>query len=158
MAANTSMIFSKNPHVGTVTIPQTNAVARSSGTSSGTGAEIMYCVFNAGAAGSFVKKLRFVITSDSASTLSTATVLRIFTTSVSQTEGAASGATTNSNTHLWGEVNVPAITADAPTTATNSYDVVFNDAIQIGMAILVCQHVAQSGAVNWEATCFGGDY
>jgi hypothetical protein len=159
MSANTNPIWSKIPHVGTVLIPQANAVVKSDGTSAGTGADIMYCVFKAEATnGSYVKKIRFMPTSATASTATTPTVLRVFVTTASQTEGAASGATTNANTTLLGEISTPAITADAPTAAVTPFELSIDDAIAPGQSILVCQHVAMASACFWKAIVFGGDY
>lgn len=159
MPPNTNPIFSLTPHVGRVTIPQTNAVAKSTGTSSGAGVELLYCVFEPGANGSWLSKIRFNLASDTASTASTATCLRVFLTTVAaQTEGSASGETTNTDTHLLVEIAVPSLTGDVTNAALNPYDVPLNIAIPAGTSVLVCQHVAQANACNWEAIMFGGDY
>ena len=158
MAANTTPIFSVTPHVGQVTIPQTNAVAISDGTSTGVTTQAMYCAFKAGANGSYLNKIRFGITSATAATASTASCLRVFLSTVTATEGAVVGATTQANTALWQEIAVPAITADATTAATIYYEVVFNFPIPTGTSVLVCQHVAMASAVFWKAVVLGGDY
>lgn len=158
MAANTTPIFSGTPHVGHVTIPQTNAVTTSDGTITGVTVVAAYCAFKAGANGSYLNKLRFMITSATAATASTASVLRVYLSTVTAVEGAVVGATTQANTALIAEVAVPAITCDATTAATNPYEVPLNLPIPTGSSVLVCQHVAMSNAVFWKAVVFGGDY
>lgn len=158
MAANKSPIFSATPHVGSVIIPQADAVAKSTGTSSAESPEIMYCVFKAGLNGSYLSKVRFMVCSDTADTASTATCLRVFLSTAAQTEGSASGATTSTNTSLVAEIAVPAITSDRTATAVTPFEVVLGFPIPAGMSVLVCQHVAMANACNWRAVCVGGDY
>ena len=99
-APNFNPIFTLTPHVGRCAIPQATAVPASDGASSGSAALIMYCAFKPGSQGSYVSRLRFLPTATTVGLYSTATVLRVFLSSVTTTEGAAAGATTLANTHL----------------------------------------------------------
>jgi hypothetical protein len=153
MPANTSPIWSLTPNVGRVGIPTTNAQVKSDGTSAGSGTDLMYKVFTAGANGSYLDRVRFSSVANSASTTGVATTLRVYISTVS-----APGATTNSDTFLLGEVSVPAISSSHSTNATNYYDCIIECAIPSGCYIHVSQHVAQTTNQRWNAVAFGGDY
>lgn len=159
MPANTLPIYTKTPHVSAALIPAATAVAKSDGASTGAGNENLYIVFKAGANGSFIQKIRFMVGYTTAATASTATTMRVFLSTVmSNAEGAAAGTTTNANTHLVYEVVLPATTADQSATATAFFDVPLNMPIPSGMGVVVGQHVAQANSVTWKATAIGGDY
>jgi hypothetical protein len=153
MAQNTSPIFTLVPNVGSILIATTNAQVKSDGTSAGSGADLMYKVFTAGANGSFVDKIRFFSVASAAATTGVATTLRAYLSSVS-----APGATTNANTFLLGEVSVPAVNSSNSTNATNYYEIVLGIAIPTGQFVHVSQHVAQTTNQAWVAIAFGGDY
>lgn len=153
MAANTSPIFTLTPNIGEVKIPTTNAQVKSDGTSAGSGTDMMYLVFTPGSNGSFVDCIRFYSVASAAATTGVATTLRAYLSSVS-----SPGATTSSNTHLLGEVSVPAISSSHSTNATNYYEIVVGKPIPSGSYILVSQHVAQTTNQQWQAMVFGGDY
>jgi hypothetical protein len=158
MAANTAPIYSKNPRLGKVIIPQTTAVPKSDGSSLATGVELMYCAFKGDTEGNYLSRIRFTLGSATASTLSTATTLRIFITSVAQTEGSASPATAITDTILFQELAVAAVTCDVPTAGVNFFEIYFEFGIEYGQSILVTQHVAMANACNWGAIVFGGKY
>ncbi len=158
MAANTEFIVPKTPHVGIVKIPTTNAQVKSDGTAAGSGTDRMYSVFASGADGSFVQRIRFNTVASAANTTGVPTTLRIYLSTVSTSEGSATGATATTDTQLLAEISVPAIASSHSTNATNYYDVPLNIALPSGRWIFVSQHVAQTTNQQWQATAFGGDY
>jgi hypothetical protein len=159
MSANfNQFLVPKTPHIGSVKLGTTSAQVKSDGTSAGTGTDLMYCVFAPGADGSFVQRIRFQSVANAAATTGVATVLRIYKSTVSGTEGSAVGATTSSNTFLIAEISVPAISSSHSTTATNFFEVSINTAFPSGTYIHVSQHVAQTTNQQWQAQAFGGDY
>jgi len=153
MAANTQPIYTKTPNFGMVLIPTTNAQVKSDGTSAGTGTDMMYKVFTAGAEGSFLESIRFSCVAQAAAVTSVATTLRAYISTV-----ASPGATTNTDTSLLGEVSVPAQSASHSTNATNYYDLIIGKPIPAGHYVHVSQHVAQTANQAWQALAFGGDY
>lgn len=153
MPANTSPIWGLTPNVGRVGITTTNAQVKSDGTSAGSGADIMFKAFTAGANGSYVDRVRFFCVANAAATTSVATTLRVYLSTV-----AAPGATTSSDTFLLGEISVPAISASNSTNATNYYDVILEQVIPTGTYIHVSQHVAQTTNQRWNAIAYGSDY
>jgi hypothetical protein len=153
MATNFQPPFPLTPNVGSAVIPTANAQVKSTGTSAGTGADLMYKVFTAGANGSFVSFIRFYCVA-TALTTSVATCLRAYRSTV-----ASPGATAVTDTFLLGEVTAPAITtAGSTTTASTYFDIPVNAAIPTGQYIHVSQAVAQTTNQNWNVACFGGDY
>lgn len=153
MAANTSPIFSLTPNVGTVGITTTNAQVKSDGTSAGSGNDVMFKVFTAGANGSYLERIKFYSVASAAATTGVATTLRAYLSTVS-----SPGATTSSDTYLLGEVSVPAVNSSNSVNATSSYDIVLGIVIPTGKYIHVSQHVAQTTNQRWNALAIGGDY
>lgn len=153
MPANVNPIYTVTPNVGRVGITTTTAQVKSDGTSAGTGTDLVFKAFTAGANGSYVDTIRFFSVASAAATTGVATTLRAYLSTV-----AAPGATTNSDTFLIGEVSVPAIASSHSTNATNYYDIVVRFPIPTGTYIHVSQHVAQTTNQRWNAIVFGGDY
>ena len=153
MPANTSPIYTLTPNVGVGIITTTYAQVKSDGTSAASGADFMVLAFTAGANGSYVDTIRFYCCANAAATTSVATTLRAYLSTV-----AAPGATTQANTHLLGEVSVPAISASHSTIATNYYEIMVRYPIATGYYIHVSQHVAQTTNQVWKALVFGGNY
>jgi len=153
MPANTSPIYTLTPNVGPILIPTTNAQVKSDGTSAGSGTDLMYKAWTAGANGSFLDRIRFFPVANSAATNSIATVLRAYLSTVS-----SPGATTSSNTFLIGEVSVPIISASHSTNAVNYYEIIAGFAVPTGYYVHVSQHVAQTTNQSWLAMAMGGDY
>ena len=152
MAGNVQPLFTKTPNVGFASIPTANAQVKSDGTSAGTGADIMYLAFTAGGNGSFVSTVRFFSVATAVVT-GAPTVLRAYLSTV-----AAPGATTNANTHLIGEISVPAVPSANASNATSPYDIPVGFAIPNGLYIHVSQHAAQTANQNWACLVLGGDY
>lgn len=153
MPANTSPIFTLTPNVGQVKITTTYAQVKSDGTSAGTTTDFVVKAFTSGANGSYVDKIRFNVVASAAATTSVNTIVRAYLSTV-----ASPGATTSSDTHLLGEINIPATAASHSTTATQNWDLPINQAIPTGKYIHVSQHVAQTTNQQIQATVFGGDY
>lgn len=150
MPANTSPIFTLTPNVGKANITAANT------SSSGTGnitTPTIFVAFTAGANGSFVSRLRFNVVATTAGTATTATVGRVYLSTISS--GATTGGT---DTWLLGEVTLPSVTADSSSAPTNPIEVMLNFAIPSGSTILVSTHAAPAANTSVQATCFGGDY
>jgi hypothetical protein len=146
MPANTSPIFTLTPNVGVIGVTAANT--KSDGT--GTVATDIFKAFTAGTNGSMVYKVRFSPTASAAATATTATVGRVFYSTV------GSGAT--ANTWLLAEVTLPTVTADSSTAPTNSIEVALNIAIPTGSFIHVTNHAAPAASTLWQIEVFGGDY
>ena len=153
MPANTAPIFTLVPEVVSTKIPTANAQVRSDGVTAGTGADIVYLAFAAGADGSFVDRVRFQPVAAAAAVNTIATTLRAYLSTV-----AAPGATTAVNTNLLGEVSVPIVAAANSINATSWYELAVGFPIPAGTYIHVSQHVAQTANAFWQATVIGGDY
>ena len=151
MAAGTQPIFTGTPTIGLATwLPATTANTKSDGTGT-IGTDILK-VMTAGANGAFFNKLRFNPCSSVAATATTASVIRVFLSTVS------SGATTNANTLLLGELAAPSQTADQTTTATNYIEFPLGFAVPTGYYIHFSMHHSAAANTSWECTGYGGDY
>jgi hypothetical protein len=148
MPANTDPIFSKNARVASVLVTAANTSSQGGGT---IGTDI-FLVLQAGSTdGSFIRFVRAIPTATAATT-TTATVLRIFASSVT------SGATTSANTYLIAEYTLPAIAADNASTAVIFFDIPLNFAIPASWTILATNHAAPAANTAWRIIGIGGDY
>lgn len=148
MAANTDPIFTKAGVIGAVAVTAANTSSQGGGT---IGTDI-FLAFTADATnGSFVREVRFSLAESTIGTASTATVGRVFISSVT------SGTTTSSNTHLWQEV---ALISQAPSTTAASAPVVIplNIMLPASYTILVTNHAAPAANTHWKAIVIGGNY
>jgi uncharacterized protein with beta-barrel porin domain len=151
MAAGTTPIFTLVPEIGAnIWLPATTANTKSDGV--GTIGTDMLLLFTSGADGSFLNKIRFSPSASVAATATTASVIRVYLSTQS------SGATTNANTHLIGEIAAPSQTADQTTTATNYLELPLGFAIQTGYSVLFSMHHAAAANTSWKGVCFAGDY
>lgn len=148
MAANTSPIFSLTPQIGVGAATAANTV----GDGGGTIATDIFKVFTAGADGAWVSRIRFQAASSAAATNTTATVARVFVSSIT------SGATTNANTFLIAEVGLGVVAADHSTNATNPVDIQLNFALPASWTILITNHAAPAANTRWMATVYAGNY
>lgn len=148
MAANTNPIYSMQGNTGAVLITAANV--KNDGT--GTIATDIFKAFTAGAFGAFLQKVRVSLSASVAATATTATVFRVYLSSIT------AGATTNANTFLWAEVALPAQTADQTTTATNPVEVPLGFALPAGWTVLVSTHHAPAANTSVQAVVVGGDY
>lgn len=149
MAHNAVPAFTKNGSIGT---PLNITAANTSSQGGGTIATDIFLIFTADSSnGSLVEYVRFIPTA-TAPTTTTATVGRVFISS------QTSGATSVSNTHLIGEVVLPATAADNSTTAVNAVDLPLNIRLPAGYTLLVTCHAAPAANSAWKAIAVGGDY
>ena len=148
MAGNAIPQFCKNGVVGSVLSTAANTSSQGGGT---IGTDI-WKAFTADATnGSFVEFVRFIATA-TAPTSTTATVGRVFISSVT------SGATTSANTYLIAEMALPVTAADNATTAVNPLDIAINLRVPAGYTILMTTHAAPAANTAWRLDVIGGDY
>lgn len=152
MPSNTTPNFTLNGNV-TNSGPILNANVKSDGSGVITGGtQTLYIVLTPGANGSFVEYVRFLPTATTAGTTTTATVGRVFLSTVS------TGSPTSANTFLVGEIALPAISADSATAAVSWYDLPINLRLPAGTFLLVSNHAAPAANTAWIAFAVGGDY
>lgn len=102
--------------------------------------------------GSFVDKILWMPCATAAATSTTATTARVFLSSV------GSGATTDANTHLIGEISLPTQSADHSTNAVNPFPMPLGIQVPPGWFILVTNHIVPAANTFWKATVLGGDF
>lgn len=148
MAGNATPQFTKNGAISSVLV----TAANTSSAGGGTIATDIFLAFTANATnGSWVETVRCIAVATAPTTM-TATVMRVFISSVS------SGATTSANTFLLAEVTLPAIAADNAAAAVYPIDIPVGFRLPAGYAILVTNHAAPAANTNWRALVLGGDY
>jgi hypothetical protein len=156
MAANTSPIFSLTPLVQKSSITNSiTALTVSNGTAatgvSGTTGE-MVVVATGGTDGSYLQRLRLRWTASAAATATTATVVRLYVSTVS------SGATTSSNTYCIEEVTMAVQTAASSSTATFPIDIPLNFILPSGSYLLASVHQKPAASTEVCMTVYGGNY
>lgn len=148
MAGNAIPQFTKNGILGSVLV----TAANTSSAGGGTIATDIFRAFTADATnGSFIDYVRCIPVATT-STTTTATVGRIYASSVT------SGATTSANTLLLAEVSLPASAAANSSSAVNYIDIPLNFRLPAGWTILVTNQVAPAANSNWRFIVVGGDY
>jgi hypothetical protein len=149
MAANTSPIYSLTPNISG--IEPTAANTNSDGT--GTIGTNIFKAYTAGANGSYISVIRWSAVGTAAATSTTATVGRIFVSSIN------SGTTSpGNNTWLLAEYSLAVQSTDHSTNATFFIEVPINKALPGGWTILVTNHAAPAANTAWQAVVYGGDY
>lgn len=149
MAGNAIAQFTKNGFAPAVRVTAANVSSEGDGTVGTSN----YLVVQADATnGSFIEFVRIMPRASLANTSTSATVIRLFTSTV------ASGATTSANTNLIYEYLLPSIVAASSTGAVPWYDVPLNIRLAAGMTILGSSHVAAAANTSWGLQAFGGDY
>jgi len=148
MAANSNPRFTRVGNIGSVLVTAANTSSQGGGTI----ATDIFKAFTADATnGSFVERVRLMATA-STPTTTTATVARLFVSSVS------TGATTSANTYLVAEVTLPATAADNASAATSPLDVPLGLTLAAGWTVLCTNHAAPAANSAWRAVVIGGDY
>jgi hypothetical protein len=149
MPANTNPIFSISGSLSGIEVTAANTKSDGSGT-------IATDVFLAATVdvtnGGFVRDVTFWPTATVAATATTATVGRVYASTVS------SGATTATNTHPLGEVSLVSQSASSSTTAAYPVIVPINRAFPAGISILVTNHAAPATNTRWKAVVNYGAY
>ena len=149
MTGNLNPIYSKIGAWGAAQVTAANTSSQGGGT---VGTDI-FLVFAADATnGSYVQRIRWSATASAAGTSTTATVGRVFISTVS------SGTTAASNTTLWQEIALPTISAANSTAATYPLEIPMNFALPPGYTILVTNHAAPAANTSWEAMVIAGNY
>jgi len=147
MASNTQPQFTMDGVVGAARITAANASSQGGGT---IGTDIFKCC-DADADGTFIEFVRCIPTA-TAPTNTTATVMRIFASSVQ------SGPTTSANTFLLAEAALPVSAADNATTPVNPIDIPINFRLPNSWALLASNHAAPAANTAWLAIAIGGNY
>ena len=146
--ANSDPIFTRNGALSSVLVTAANTSSQGGGTI----ATDIFKAFTADATnGSYVQRVRWLPTA-TAPTTTTATVGRVFISSVT------SGTTTSANTWLWDEVVLPATAADNASAAVTEFDIILGFALNPGYTILVTNHAAPAANTAWRAIVVAGDY
>ena len=146
--ANSDPIFTRNGRPASVLVTAANTSSQGGGTI----ATDIFKAFTADATnGSYVQRVRWLPTA-TAPTTTTATVGRVFISSVT------SGTTTSANTWLWDEVVLPATAADNASAAVTEFDIILGFALNPGYTILVTNHAAPAANTAWRAIVVAGDY
>ena len=135
------------PKINSVRITAANTSSQGGGT---IGTDI-FLTGTIGASGTFVDRIRFSPTATTP-TSTTATVARVFYSTQS------SGATTNANTFLLGEITLPVVAADSASASAPVFDLPINMSLPTGYYILVTHHAAPAANTAWVATLIGADY
>lgn len=147
MPANTSPIYSLSGRFSSIAVTAANTSSQGGGTI----ATDIFLAFTPGSNGSFVRNAVWVLSESTIATASTATVARIFMSTV------GSGATTSSNTFLIAEV---ALVAQTPSSTLAGVPVVvpLNMIVPNGYFLLATNHAAPAANTKWNCHVFGGDY
>lgn len=149
MPANTNPIFALTPNSGGGAATAANTV----GDGGGTVGTDMFKVYTAGANGSWVARVRLQPVASVAATSTTATVFRLFKSTVT------SGATTNANTFCILELTLASVSADHSTAATNAIEVMLNYPLATGEFLHCTNHAAPAANTRWHVTFPGsGDF
>lgn len=144
MAANTSPIFSISGETQWSTLMTANNATHVSGNTS-------YLVFTAGPNGSYIQKIRFRHFAIVASTSNAnATVARVWINN-------GSDVTVSTNSTLWDEITIAAMTYSASAAQIN-YELPLNFALPTGYRLYVTLGVAPTANTAIQATVIGGDY
>lgn len=153
MAANINPIFSRLADwLGSIWTSSLTGNTRSDGVGT-IGTDMLVALIVDPTEGGFLDRLRFTCSASAASTATTASMIKVFISTVS------SGATLRTNTFLWAEVACPTQTADAAsTTATNIVEVPFGIGLPAGTTVLWCMHHAAANNTSWQCNAIGGKY
>lgn len=153
MAANINPIYSKGPALSgpTTGIQVLLTAAMTQATAfNGTDANVVQ-VFTADATnGSFVQKIRFKPYNTAGTTVSAATVARLFINNGSTNATAA-------NNTFYGEITLPAYTYSA-TAAAVEIEYPLNIALPAGYRLYIGLSTAPGSTNGWQATVVAGNY
>ena len=149
MPGNIDPIYSKVGFNGT---PLAVTAANTSSQGGGTIATDIWLIWTSDATnGGFCQGVQFSLAESTIATASTATVGRVFWSTVT------SGATASTDTHLIAEVALVTQTPSS-TLAGVPIWIPINKAFDAGVTILVTNHAAPVANTHWKALPFGGKY
>ena len=149
MAANTEPRFSLTPNNGFALVDAANT--NSDGTGNIT-TPTMYLLITAGTNGTLLNFVRVMCSASTAASANAPTVIRLYLSTIS------SGATTNANTHLIAEQQIPSITADQTVTSTPYFDIPLGFDIPSGYFLLASSHVVAASNTHNSVSAFADDY
>ena len=152
MPGNVDPIFSKQGNASNTGIWTSALTANVKSDGAGTIATDMVKVFTAGANGAYIDRIRLFPSASVASTATTATCARFYTSTVT------SGATARTDTFPFAEIALPSQTADAPTTSVGFLEIPCDFVLPASQTILFSMHHAAAANTSWQVTVFGGDY
>jgi hypothetical protein len=151
MAVTATPIFGQTPQrSGAVWTPSSTANTRNDGV--GTIGTSMLLCYTAGANGAYIDRIRLHPVGLVAATATTATVGRVYLSTVS------SGSTTATDTKLWQEVALPAQTTAQTTTATVPIDIPVGIRIAASDDILFSMHHVAAANTAWQIQVIATDY
>lgn len=151
MAVTATPIFGQTPNrSGALWVAGSTANTRNDGVGT-VGTDIMLA-YTAGANGSYIDRIRLHPVGLVAATATTATVGRVYLSTVS------SGATTATNTKLWQEVACPTQTTAQTVTATTPIDIPVGIRIKASDTILFSMHHAAAANTGWQVQVIATDY
>lgn len=151
MAANTVPIFTSVPVIGKG-IWTNSSTANTRNDGNGTIGTSMVLIATGSTDGTFLNRVRFMPTATAAATATTATVIRVYLSTV------GSGGTTSADTVCIGEVSAASQTAASASVAATPIDFPLGFAIPSGYYLLFSMHHAAAANTVWEATVYGGNY
>lgn len=151
MAGNTTPIFAAAGIIGTARITAQQVGAGKSDGSGTIATDIFKCV-TGGANGTYVKELRCKAAAATAGTVTTATSIRVYASTV------GAGATTSADTKLIAEFAIPAVTAGSTNAPTPDFVIPLNYVIPSGSFLHVGSGAAIAANTEFHATGWGGDY
>lgn len=146
MPANTSPIYSIVGDVQSVASNNSGLVVGPTANTALDGSGTLYKLFTAGANGSYVQKVRFRPVGSPA-----ATVCRVFI--------SASGTTSATNTWLYDEITLPAVTL-SQTAASSVFELPLNFALPASPYSLWVTFGTSTGSAGtgYSVVCIAGDY
>lgn len=148
MPANSDPIFSRVGSISAIAVTAANTSSQGGGTI----ATDIFKAFTADATnGGLIQFGYWILCESTINTASTATVGRVFISSVS------SGATTSTDTWMYDERALASQTPSS-TVAGTKILVPFNFAIDPGFTILVTNHAAPAANTHWKFVVVGGKY
>ncbi len=149
MGANAVPRYTATPNNGFALVDAANA--NSDGTGNIT-TPTMYLLITAGANGTLLNFVRCMVSASTAASANNPTVIRLYLSTIS------SGATTNANTHLIVEQQIPSITADQTVTSTPYFDIPLGMDIPSGYYLLASTHVVAASNTHNSVSAFADDY
>lgn len=149
-ANNTSPIYSSTADIQGATLA--GSIANTADDGSGTVGTTMVKVFQADAThGSYVNKIRISPAASTSATM-TASVIRLYVSSTT------SGTTLATNTFVFHEVAVAALTPANASNSVNFYEIPCNFALNAGWVIYASIQANLAANTRWQLVTFGGDF
>jgi hypothetical protein len=149
-AGNTSPIFTAIGVIGKVNLAGNIGIVASDGI--GTVGTAHFLLATGGAQGTYVSRIRIHAYATAAAQATGATVLRFYIST------KAAGATAATDTFVFQEVGIGALSASNATVALTPIDIPCGFVLPVGITILVSSHANMAANTGFQVTLFGGDY